>query len=175
MKVLLPLALCLGLGGLISAAQAADVPFDSLFRGQSTVTDALYPNMPTLLFGTVGLRLGLQGIDTTGDGHLGAALLLGDKLQFSALEMTILTQLVGNIATQCFNISPDRLVNISDWLVKRNSLPLVAVRKATFGPLELTYRPWQYSTTQQFASLVLSRRGTPGQDPWINTCLLTGG
>lgn len=160
-QVLVPLPLgvpapALSLRALVQGRQAA----------------ALYPNLPTYQLGPAGLTVGVQGLDTAGNGRVGAVLLLAGKLQLSGAELSTLTQLVGTLATQCFNISPERLVGISDWLIRQNTHPRSGVQRSTFGPLELTYRPWQYTDTTQLASVVLSRRGTPGEEPWTSSCTL---
>lgn len=138
---------------------------------QGAQAPAIYPSMPTYTLGG-GLVLGVQGIDTADAGKVGAVLLLGNKAQLLPSEMNTLIQLVGTLSVQCFNISPERLVSISDWLIKRNAAQLPNLQTAHFGPLDITYRPWQYTDTARLASVVLSRRGTPGEEPWASSCSL---
>lgn len=168
------MGLALGLSvfcGVQASAAGGVVPLSAVVQGQSV--PALYPNLPTrLLGGPLGLTLGVRGIDTADNSKVGAVLLLSNKWPLSPSDMTTLNQLVGNLATQCFNLNPERLINISDWLIKRNALSLSTPQTARFGPLEVTYRPWQYTTVQRVASVVLSRSGVAGEEPWTSSCSL---
>lgn len=165
MNAVLRLLALLCLSGQVGAAA-----FSGLITGQSA--PALYPTLPTYTLRASHLTLGVQGIDTAGEGKVGAALLLGDKWQLTPAELSDLSQLVGTLATQCFNISPERLPALSEWLSKRAAQSLNTPQSAQFGPLAVTYRPWQYTDATRVWSVVLSRKGTPGAEPWTTYCSL---
>lgn len=84
------------------------------------------------------------------------------------------------IAQGCFNSDPARGPSITNWVLSNDAREEhfyytagTRLAKASFGPLQMTLEK-RVNGEAHSVAIQMSRRGTPGQAPWVNTCSFSG-
>lgn len=99
---------------------------------------------------------------------------------FTSKELQLFASNVIQISAACFNTDPSRGPAITAWILsndaKEESLYYTAgtrIARKSFGPLQLALEK-RMNGKGHAISVYLSREGTPGQAPWIKSCITSG-
>lgn len=99
---------------------------------------------------------------------------------FSSKELQLFASNVVQISAACFNTDPSRGPAITAWILsneaKEESLYYTAgtrIARKSFGPLQLALEK-RLNGKGHAVTVYLSRKGTPGQAPWIKSCIALG-
>lgn len=95
-------------------------------------------------------------------------------------ELKLFASNVIRLSTECFNIDPARGPAIQAWMLssdaREESIYYTAgthFAEQTFGPLRLELEK-RSNGRSHAVGVSLSRTGTPGQAPWLKSCLASG-
>lgn len=98
----------------------------------------------------------------------------------SPKELRLFSANVAKISEGCFNGDPSRASSITSWVLsndaKEESFYYTAgirLAKQAFGPLQMTLER-RVNGKAHSLSVEMLRRGTPGQAPWLKTCVPSG-
>ncbi|CAM3737752.1 hypothetical protein DESA109040_20955 [Deinococcus saxicola] len=99
---------------------------------------------------------------------------------FTSEELQLFASNVIQISAACFNTDLSRGPAITAWILsndaKEESMSYTAgarMARKSFGPLQLALEK-RLNGKGHAVTVSLSRQGTPGQAPWIKSCLTSG-
>lgn len=99
---------------------------------------------------------------------------------FTPQELGLFASNVSNISAECFNTDPFRGAAIEAWMLsndarEKNFFFTAGVRLAekSFGPLQLALEKRSNGRGHSI-TVSMSRKGVPGQAPWIKSCFASG-
>ena len=150
--------------------QVRPVPADRLLRGERG-----YDLLPAQFGGDWSVVLG----GTTNTASTVHFSFMGGRKALDTGGATIgklLGRMTGRAAVSCFNVGTERLPNLRSWLETAVRAAQNTTQERSFGPLKvqlLVNRTDGDADSPDGLAEVdvrLSRRGTPGTAPWVNTC-----
>lgn len=176
-----PTLLVLTLALILTATRAGAADLWTLLgNGDSTLpgSDVVY-----VLSSADGLHLnvGLKFGELKGDGYASPTLTAFKFTgNLNAGELRLLADNVIKISAACFNTDASRGPAIRSWVLsndaKEEHLYYTAgthFAEKGFGPLQLALEK-RVNGRGHSVSVYLSRKGIPGQTPWIKSCITSG-
>ncbi|UQN05508.1 hypothetical protein [Deinococcus sp. QL22] len=154
-----------------AGAEAAPISIRSLITGsggQMTISQGFFlvsKRTSDLTY----LTLGVGAFDLTNAGRLNGVAVIAVKEYLKPSERALFNRAVGQVATRCFNLRPERLTAISVWLDRQNSSAIRDVA-TDFGPMRLRFLRDINEDGNFYTSVYLNRTGTPGVLPWKSYC-----
>ncbi|ADV67912.1 hypothetical protein [Deinococcus maricopensis] len=164
-----------------TAAQAAAVPFETLFRGARVLTRAAdagegYGAYEYRLPGgrafTVNYTLGLTLQGPPRLRRVAFDVQQGDPRvpALTSPQLNTAARVIADTALKCFNLLPSRRAGLIAWVQQVNARD-ASNDEQTFGPMKLTFERQQSSGLGYYVSTyTLSRASTPGTAPWTGYC-----
>lgn len=84
-------------------------------------------------------------------------------------ERQLLNEMVGRVATECFNLKPIRKLQIGNWLSAQNAAKKTFSHNS-FGPVEVVFERSALKEKVVWTTVQLIRRQAVGKAPWIRHC-----
>lgn len=172
-------ALALALTTLSTGAQAGEVDLWGLLgNGNSTLSggDVVYQLRDPA--GTT-VNVALSFTDMTDGASLQLTAFKFNGV-LSSQELRLFSTNLIRIAQGCFNSDPARGASITRWVLSNDAKEEhfyhtagTRLAKASFGPLQMTLEK-RVNGQAHSVSVQMTRRGVPGQAPWVNTCSFSG-
>lgn len=168
---------------VLSSAQAGS-PTDLwrlLGRGDATLPGGDVAYRLTNPSAEVSVDVGLAFGEAKGEGYAELKLTAFKfSSNFNAKELQLFAGDIIRIAGACFNTDPARASAIQAWVLvndaKEEHIYYTAgtrFAEKDFGPLHLSLEK-RTNGRGHSVSVYMSREGTPGQAPWIKTCIASG-